>query len=347
MRIRRIVLYAVSTLLLINCNSVDTAYTGMPDTSIEKVDFEIIDNAFQFARPSELLICGDTLVVYDDKLDKLIHLFNKESGKHIGSFINKGRGPGEATFFNSIFCDNNQLYGIDPNQKKLIVLDLRDNKITEYTTVGIAGWPTRILPYKDGKILLYSSSETYRFAIYDLQSTKIISSYNIYPLIDENEQTVRSIFNYAGQYAMTPYRDKIVIATYVGSILETLDINDDIITSSHCNYYFEPKYDYQKGTVPPMVKPIDKTIIGFEDIFVSNEHIYGLVWNRSYKDIKSEKFKSRIIVFDMSGQPEWGIENNNGKIKSFIIDENPQMIYAIIRLDGESKLARYALGQGS
>jgi hypothetical protein len=45
----------------------------------------------------------------------------------------------------------------------------------------------------------------------------------------------------------------------------------------------------------------------------------------------------------MSGQPEWGIENNNGKIKSFIIDENPQMIYAIIRLDGESKLARYSM----
>ena len=78
MRIRRIVLYAVSSLLLINCNSEDTAYTGMPDTSIEKVDFEIIDNAFQFARPSELLICGDTLVVCDNKLDKLIHLFNKE-----------------------------------------------------------------------------------------------------------------------------------------------------------------------------------------------------------------------------------------------------------------------------
>lgn len=339
-----VVLSTLSVLsVFVNCTGNTVDFSDMPDYPVESVEFETLNESFLFSYPKELLLFNDKLIICDSKTDKLIHIFDKETGEYQGGYVNKGRGPGEAIDFHSVYCDNGKLFGIDANLNKILVFDLNDDSVKEFSTAGLEFWPTKILPYKDNEVVLYAGSEACRFAVYDLDASMIRFSYNLYPPMDEKKETVRSIFKYAGNLSVNPSKDKIVSATYIGSILEILHINTDNIQSNVCKYYHEPVFEFQKGTVPLMVKTIEKTIVGFYDLCATDLYIYGLIWNCTSNDIELNKRKPQIVALDYNGQPQWGIENENGRIRQFIVDEITNTIYALIKIDGVYKLQKYAM----
>lgn len=329
--------------VFVNCTGKTVDFSNMPDYPVERVEFETLNDSFLFSHPKELLLFNDKLIICDSETDKLIHVFDKETGEYQGGYVNKGRGPGEVVDFHSVYCDNDKLCGIDANLNKILVVDLKDDSVKEFSTAGLEFWPSQILPYKDNEVILYAGSDDCRFAVYDLDASKILFSYNLYPSMDEKEETIRSIFKYAGNLAVNPSKDKIVSATYIGSILEILDINNDGIQSNVSKYYLEPVFGFQKGTVPLMVKPVEKTKVGFYDLFASDLYVYGLIWNCTSNDIKSNKRKPQIVAFDYEGQPQWGIENEDGRIRLFVIEEITETIYALVKIAGEYKLQRYSM----
>lgn len=343
MRLFRVLPVFVVLSVFVNCTRKAVDYCNMHDYPVDRVKFETLHDSFLFSYPKELLIYNTQLIICDGKKDKLIHIFDKETGEYLGGYINKGRGSGEVIDFHSVCCDNGKLWGIDANLKKILVFDLNDHSIKEFSTAILESWPTQILPYKDNEIVLYAGSDDYRFAVYDLEMSKIRFSYNLYPSMDGKEETVRSIFKYAGNLSINPSKDKIVSATYIGSILEILDINTDGIQSDVCKYYLEPIFGFQKGTVPLMVKSIEETKVGFYDLYASDFYVYGLIWNCTSNDIKLNKRKPQIVAFDYNGQPQWGIENEEGRICLFIVDESDNTIYALVKIDGEYKLQKYAM----
>ena len=48
----------------------------------------------------------------------------------------------------------------------------------------------------------------------------------------------------------------------------------DMILSS----IFKPQYDYARGARPRWVTATPQTVIGFEDLYITEDAIYGLVW---------------------------------------------------------------------
>ena len=53
--------------------------------------------------PGDMVVLNDLIIVLDWKTDRFFHVFLKDNYNYIGSFIRKGRGPGEETFIHPFF----------------------------------------------------------------------------------------------------------------------------------------------------------------------------------------------------------------------------------------------------
>ena len=54
-------------------------------------------------QPIDMLLVNDLIIVLDLKTDRFFHVFLKDNYTYMGSFIRKGRGPGEETFIRPYF----------------------------------------------------------------------------------------------------------------------------------------------------------------------------------------------------------------------------------------------------
>lgn len=45
--------------------------------------------------PMDMLLLNDLVIILDDQTERFFHVFSKDNFNYLGSFIRKGRGPGE------------------------------------------------------------------------------------------------------------------------------------------------------------------------------------------------------------------------------------------------------------
>lgn len=54
-------------------------------------------------QPHDMMVVNDLIIVLDPKTDRFFHVFLKDNYNYIGSFIRKGKGPGEETHISPFF----------------------------------------------------------------------------------------------------------------------------------------------------------------------------------------------------------------------------------------------------
>ena len=74
-------------------------------------------------------------------------------------------------------------------------------------------------------------------------------------------------------------------------------------------YFFEPRYGYAQGAKPRWVTTSPESIVGFENVFLTDDAIYGLVWG--VEKSKMETCKPQLVRFDQNGNP----------VKSYTLDD--------------------------
>lgn len=277
--------------------------------------------------------------------------FNRDTaiwGLHIGqkkitkAYGRKGRGPGEISFSPSSNIQYNlstkEITLYDPNYKKLIQYNIKDTTFFEYR-----------LPYRDS--LLKSNfvqdivktdsfyicmgtgdlfSKGKRFLIYN-KSYELINVLNGYPTINIPKEDIAEIYQYGEEIHVKPDGSKFVFTSYIGGTLEIFDLQHlpDSIPNIARNIYYNPIYEKSKSG---SISALEKTIYGFENVYVTNNAIYCLLFD--YKQ-PTLAFPNKIIIYNWNG--EWLKSYSlDCMLHSLCVDEKNKIIYGMAFSEKES-----------
>ena len=263
----------------------------------------ILNSDFVFSWPTDILV-ADSLIVINDSYSQEygLHIFRKSDGQWLQSFCHRGRGPGEHMLINSMSIDDaGNLVIYDPNRKCIISYDLRQilngnrSAFTEYTISSAPNYLKKALPYGENFVVKGNDSRM-RYGYWDEESDSISGAIIRYPKFSKDDETNWSICDYSTVDKISPNKEYLLCATYVGASLELFNLDANEITQSRTKYIFEPIYDYAEGAVPRWVTPTDETVIGFSDVCLTNENIYGLLWG--VKALDMESCNPIIIQYD-------------------------------------------------
>jgi hypothetical protein len=92
------------------CNSRTAQYSDISDFMTEKnIQFDDHKVSVLLGMPMEILVMNDMAIILDGQTDKNFHILSIEDFRYLGSFIRRGKGPGEEVFIYPAF----KKYGYD------------------------------------------------------------------------------------------------------------------------------------------------------------------------------------------------------------------------------------------
>lgn len=333
---------------LMSCTPKKYNFCGMHSYPIpQKIYGEVLNNEFMFSWPKDILITDSLIVIHDSYNQKYgLHIFRKRDGQWLKSFGCRGRGPGEYIIINSVSLDkDNNIITYDPNLKRITSYNLSkiltdENGVNyEYMMDIMPNFIKKVFP-KGEEFIIKGNDAFMRYGLWNHGNNNVQGAFIEYPNYTKDEQANWAICDYSTKEKISANEKYMVFASYIGASLELFEINDKEITSIACKHIFEPEFEYVKGTTPIWVKPIDSTIIGFEDVCITDSYIYGLLWGVKRAEME---VNSPVLVrydYDMKVNNVYKTIEN---LETFVVD-NDNCMYAVGKdLNGEYKLLKYQL----
>ena len=344
---RVVVIIIVISIFCSQCSQHSTiVYEGkMTAEKDEHLAVELLNKSFLFSSPEDLMLLDSLLVVHDSyQQAECFHIFRKSDGAFIKSFGKKGRGPGE---FMDIGSVNNNYDGsitvYDPNYKKIVVFDisniLHDQKpyFKEYSVTKAPNFITQMLLYKD-KFIAKGNDDKLRYGFWNPSDQVFQAIYTDYPQLSNEDEDNWALTDFAVKVRLSPDGKTLATATYIGGILELFNINDDGFKLKTERFFFEPRYNYAQGAKPRWITTSSESIIGFEDLFLTNDAIYGLVWG--VERPMMEKSKPHLFGFDFDGNPVKSYMLNE-ELESVAVDSDGTIYGVGCDSVGQYKLCKY------
>ena len=285
------------------------------------------------------------LIVQDsDGQERSFHVFNKVTGHHVADFGLRGRGPGETLNLSSANMLQDSLFVFDANLQKLVTYDIRGilsgkPSWTETSITGIApNMVLQALPVGNGKLLLCGNNDMMRFGLWNTRTSAIESVVRTYPSYSKDPETNWAVSGYSASVRYSEAQNKLVACTYVGAAMEVYDMSRSDIGQVSAEYYYAPVYKYVEGTVPRWIVPAEDTVIGFEDLCLTDTGVYGLVWG--VESSAMEKSIPTVIKFDYDGFPQCRYILPD-ILMAFTVDENGDIYGMALNENMEFNIKKY------
>jgi len=301
--------------------------------------FEKIEH--QILKIDTTIICGfvadmeiiDSFLVVNDFLmkDNAINLYNYRTGEVVHRLGFVGNGPGELIYPSmNIFTSANKIQLYEPNLRKLIEYNLNYDdrqRCSEYSMLktNINGFIREVVKVNDHFICMGGGGkfDDNRFIVLDT-FINIKYSTGEYPLLVERQSIsdVQDILYYVRHLALRPDGARLAFGSYIGAVLEIFDVSEieKDINKINTVKIFPPIFDRNKN-----VTWNDNTIIGFEDLYATNNFIYALLNGTLGAQYQ---YPNSICVFDWNGTP---IKKfiTDVPLRSIAVDEVSKKIFAV------------------
>ena len=335
--------------LLLSCSRTQEGYTDSLDCPVAgELHFQVLNDSFPLAYPSDIFVIGNTLVVADAECgDNLFYVFDKESGEFIKGGGKKGEGPGEviSPAFNAHPDHRGGISYWDKAKSKVFLyqIDSLLSGATDYVTeIPLPRISNLVkndaLTLSDGVLYtnLFPLGETEEKIFLAKSGSNASVPCPTVPEIASEEEG----WNIMAQahWEVSPDEKHLVLATSIGGIVQgyALDGSNDpqAIFSRH---YFKPIYDLAQGTVPAWVIWTDDTRLGFWDISLSNRYAYLLFDGKVAKD-NQEGIVNEVRIMDMEGHwaGKWILDKS---VHCIAVDEEGKKLYAVGQeAEGEPQL---------
>ena len=281
------------------------------------------------------------LIAYDAHTQTILHAYDIKTGKRIYSAIRYGNGPGELIYPNISYFDyeSGHLYFYDKVKQSCFEYVISDqvSLISDQMSTNTP-WITHYFPIQGvGELTMKAIKEDIdnqtkdvRISLID-NSRQIVSEYNIFP-INHDKNILHAVYQ-SDRADVSTDKKHLVVGTSYGSILEVFDITKGIKPKT-VKYFVEPTLILREGRYNN-----DDTIIGFNDLFASNEYIYAAYDGENYGDVPASEFFNNIAVFDYNGTPTYLLRLND-RVERICVDEETGEIYIVLKLrSGEVKIA--------
>lgn len=301
------------------CNNVPSESTAITyleddlDVPQNTCEVEVLNSDFPFVYPVQSQ-CVDSLIVVLDLMapDYYFNLFD-QTGKHVGRFGRKGKGPGELLNPSQFFVLQSGVISVY-NTNKIVEYDLHDleHLATSFREIRLPSLPTvsQAVPYLPNRYLLLSFEAQKRIGIYDAISDSVIFTYNRFPqlfeTVSQNNELESAVFSYGSRLYVKPDLTQFAQTTYIGAVLEIFDLTADSVATSSVTGIYPPRYT-ELSENPLHITWGANTIIGFESVATTDRYLYtllnGTLGSELQKENPEQPFTTQISVFDWHGTP--------------------------------------------
>ena len=319
-------------------------------TQCDTISPAILATGLRIHYPASMFAMDSIIGIVDFRTsDFFVHLYN-EKGQNIGNMVRTGRGFGEITSYNDFIFKKEEGILSFYAHGKIIEYDvpayLSDSAsyIREYPLPSEAyqtsSFYKNALRIGEKKYLCIESFDENRFVTVDEKDCK---TYTEYPNItDEGAEKDASVFRYASKMAINSDCSRIAFGTYIGGVLDILQLNDSLAISPVKTVgIYKPIYVKVKNS-PDAITWGDDTPIGFEAMDASDKHLYTLLNGTLGRNLKAENaiedppFTEKISVFDWNGNAEKQIFT--GKKLMAVATRGDSVCYAVAYNDNYSLL---------
>lgn len=306
------------------------------------LNMHLLNDTSLWKYPRQIECFDSVLIILDDIDNHFLHLYNANNGSFMLNFSKKGQGPGELLSCEKfhLFKDKKKLSVYDIMSKKIVIYDIDsmligkvicDEFYFDYSKLPNDEVPTIIydmIPYGDSLYLVKGNHSNIRYGIYSHKNNSILKLYTTYLMDSFNynsKEEVWSVFSSNTFTLIRPDNLRLINATRIGGILEFFKIDDktDQISSLHNMFFYEPIYSIAQGSKPIFVVSNENTLFGFEDVYVTNDYIYTLLYNSDAK-----KKPQSISIFNWDGKPANKIFLEK-PVTKICVDENNRKLYTL------------------
>lgn len=306
----------------------------------------VLNDSFLFSWPKDLMILDSLLIVHDSYLQTTsLHIFRKSDGTHLKSFGAKGRGPGELIGINSVNTNyDGSITVFDLTGNKIILFDivsvLLDRKpcFTEYPIPTAPNRIKQVLRHKN-EFIVKGNDDKMRYGFWNPSAQTCHDLYTAYPQLSDDPEANWSLTDYAVRVRLSPDGKMLAGATYIGGVLELFDISENGLHPRAARYFFEPRCEYLEGARPRWVQPVPESVIGFEDLYLTDDAIYGMVWGVEKSEMADSK--PQLFRFDPNGNPTTAYTLSDEVLETIAVDNDGTIYGAGCDSEGRYKLCRY------
>lgn len=255
-----------------------------------------------------------------------IHRLSDEGEmKHLTSYGKRGEGPMELLDAENIRMDaNNRLWTLDANRHKLVIWDCN-----EQAEINLSPLLIRSLDFafmNDSTLIVPDYTGKHRICLLNKHG-KIIK--RLFSIPDKRQQQVsytslaqawRSFIHY------NPQTGILAMVTQLGQVLEIYNLKEERPIAMVNLENGAPQFTEKQHMAIP------NGIMGYSDVYVSDNTIYALFWGYSFKDLQQNNVLyeggNRIQTFDTEGNPlkEYILDRY---ITGFCIDEPNNRLVAL------------------
>lgn len=316
-KMSRNILIAISLFILSACSS----------NVKDKYSSDFIDNKEAIFIPSEL-IKSDMLCRYPIRMEILDSIFvvqNLEGreylqlydhlGEHIKCLAKKGDAPMDISNLTDVFSvtPEGKIRAFFVNR----IMEYDINKFLKeqsdyYQSIPI---PKSALQYPVNSVsehsgIFYSVGFTNNMRFSLASPDSLYDIYKDYPEVIDDKERNASVFTYACKTKFRPDYKYWVQGTYIGGTLEIFKQDDSNIKSVK-QLFIYPSLFKDTGF---SVTWGDDTTIGFDDIYVTQKHIYAILSGTKGSNLKhvppKNPFSDTILIFDWEGNLVRKIKTN-------------------------------------
>lgn len=343
-RLYKILLYSI--LAMVSCNNYTNQVYRTPDfpyvTDVNNIKFLTDDICVNTV--SDIFKYGEHLyiIAYDAQNQTYLQAYDIKTGERLYSTIRYGNGPGEIIYPNISYFDydSGHLHFYDKVSERIFEYDLSNqvSLVAENISTNFP-WITHYFPIKSlGNLTMMAIKEgaseqlnNARISLINDQN-QVVSEYNNFPI--ESDKNIQYAVYQTDRADISMDKQHLIVGTSYGSILEIFDITEGIMPKA-VKYFVEPTLILREGKYNN-----DDTIIGFNDLFASNQYIYASYDGENYGNVPACDFFNNIAVFDYNGMPVILLRMKN-RVERICVDEEAGEIYAVLKLhSGEVKIAK-------
>ncbi len=276
---------------------------------------------------------------------KVVHIYDKNTGKLLLDAINMGRGPKELLYPRmSEFDEATGTHRFYDSQKS-VVLSYQVDSILKNGLSAVNESPfessianTHMLDLGDAILKINNVSYLWRdtttikrMEILKKEDDLVVSDWNEYPYYDDDR---KRFFAYnEDKLALSPDKTRLAVATSWGGVLELYELKSERLKHISTGYYISP--DFKIADNGMYAEYGENTLDSFNDLYATDDKIYGAFggkvrlyqYLRNQSEQKSPLF-SDLVVFDWSGKPLQRIHTGH-RIERLCIDDN--VVYAVIK----------------
>lgn len=306
---------------------------------------------------NDMWLHDDKIVLVSYALDTktCVHIYDKATGECLLDVISEGNGPKELLngFRNAVFQDGMLLLY---EKAKKQVLRMQVDSLLQHGLDAVQvedfiypRWCCFYAPLADSAGIVVRSISEMAEDVSSLRRMEVVrgadvlSGHDWYPMEDAAERFV--MYNNA-EYALSASRDRLVVASTLGAILETYSLVPGIKRDT-ARYYVKPRFKVNASGTYGFAAGFR---YGFGDVFATDARIYtsfdGSV--DMEKDMRApigerEMLFTKIAVFDWNGD---GVKlfRTDYRIEQLCCDESSGIIFVVARdRDGISYLGKVLL----